>query len=150
MRSGRGNPLAPYVWYRKEQIPAYWAYAKRYELADRFFSAVYGPTGPEQLWSMSGSSAGFTSFESEKLPQSYGTGPPREYCDDPEERAYRFVRWRQARNPEVMAVEYESPRRLVNPRVLARRVAVREERSPVRDTPGADDRGGGVLAPVPR
>jgi phospholipase C len=66
---GRGNPLAPYVWYRKEQIPAYWAYAKRYELADRFFSAVYGPTGPEQLWSMSGSSAGFTSFESETPPR---------------------------------------------------------------------------------
>jgi phospholipase C len=113
---GRGDPLAPYVWYRRAQIPAYWAYARRYELADRFFSAVYGPTGPEQLWSMSGSSAGFTSFESEKPPQSYGTGPPREYCDDPAERAYRFVRWRKAHDPEVMDVEYETPRALVTPR----------------------------------
>jgi phospholipase C len=109
---GRGDPLSTYVWYAPEQIPAYWSYARRYELADRFFSAVYGPTGPEQLWSMAGSSAGFTTFESEKPPQSYGTGPPREYCDDPEERTFRFVRWRDARDPDVMDVEYESPRAL--------------------------------------
>ena len=110
---GRGDPLRPYVWYSEKQIPGYWTYARRYQLADRFFSAVYGPTGPEQLWSMAGSSAGFTTFESEKPPQSFGTGPPREYCDDPEERAYRFVRWRRAHDPEVMDVEYESPRALV-------------------------------------
>jgi phospholipase C len=113
---GRGDPLRPYVWYAREQIPAYWAYASRYELADRFFSAVYGPTGPEQLWSMAGSSAGFTSFESDQPPQSYGTGPPREYCDDPEERAFRFVRWRKVRDPEIMKVEYVSPRDLPTPR----------------------------------
>lgn len=109
---GRGDPYAPYVWYSPGQIPAYWSYAERYELADRFFSAVYGPTGPELMWSMAGSSAGFTSFESDKPPQSYGTGPPREYCDDPEERAFRFVRWRDARDPDVMEVEYETPRAL--------------------------------------
>jgi phospholipase C len=52
-----GSPpaLGAYVWYSKEQIPAYWAYASRYQLADRFFSAVYGPTGPEHLWSIAGS-----------------------------------------------------------------------------------------------
>jgi phospholipase C len=110
---GRGDPLRPYVWYSKAQIPAYWAYASRYELADRFFSAVYGPTGPEQLWSVAGSSAGFTSLESDIPPQSFGTGAPREYCDDPEERGYRFARWRQARDPEVMRVEYESPKDIV-------------------------------------
>ena len=109
---GRGDPMSPYVWYAKEQIPAYWAYASRYELADRFFSAVYGPTGPEQLWSMAGSSAGFTANESDEPPQSYGTGPPREYCDDPAERALRFVRWRRVRDPEIMDLEYESPRGL--------------------------------------
>jgi phospholipase C len=99
-------PLGAYVWYAKEQIPAYWAYAARYQLADRFFSAVYGPTGPEHLWSIAGSSAGFTTFETESPPQSYGTGLPREYCDDPEERVFRFANWRASRDPDVMAHEY--------------------------------------------
>lgn len=79
-------PLGAYVRYMKDQIPAYWRYATRYELADRFFSAVYGPTGPEQLWSIAGSSAGFTAMETARSPQSYGTGLPREYCDDRAER----------------------------------------------------------------
>jgi phospholipase C len=109
---GRGDPFRPYLWYSRKQIPALWAYASRYQLADRFFSAVYGPTGPEQLWSISGSSAGFTTFESDEPPQSYGTGRPREYCDDPLERGLRFVRWRQAHDPEIMTMEYESPREL--------------------------------------
>jgi phospholipase C len=113
---GRGDPLRPYVWFARKQIPSYWEYASRYELADRFFSAVYGPTGPEQLWSMAGSSAGFTTHESADPPQSNGSWPPREYCDDPAERAFRFVHWRQARDPEVMDVEYESPRDLRTPR----------------------------------
>jgi phospholipase C len=102
-------PLGAYVWYSKDQIPSYWAYARRYELADRFFSAVYGPTGPEHLWSIAGSSAGFTSIETPQLPQSYGTGEPREYCDDPAERMFRFRRWRDVRNPGVMGFEYAPP-----------------------------------------
>jgi phospholipase C len=102
-----------YVWYAQEQIPAYWAYARRYELADRFFSAVYGPTGPEHLWSIAGSSAGFTSIETPQLPQSYGTGEPREYCDDPAERMFRFHRWRDARNPDVMDFEYSPPLKML-------------------------------------
>jgi phospholipase C len=102
-------PLGAYVWYAENQIPAYWAYARRFELADRFFSAVYGPTGPEHLWSIAGSSAGFTSIETPQLPQSYGTGVPREYCDDPAERMFRFKRWRDTRNPDVMNFEYAPP-----------------------------------------
>ena len=39
-----------YVTYERADIPNYWAYAKRFVLADRFFSSVYGPTGIEHLW----------------------------------------------------------------------------------------------------
>jgi phospholipase C len=102
-------PLGAYVWYSKEQIPAYWAYAKRYQLADRFFTAVYGPTGPEHLWSIAGSSAGFTTFEAAQAPQSYGTGAQREYCDDPAERVLRFKDWRDDRATAVMDLEYRTP-----------------------------------------
>lgn len=99
-------PRGAYVWYTKDQLPAYWRYAQRYELADRFFSAVYGPTGPEHLWSVAGSGAGYTSLEIDAPPQSYGTGLPREYCDDPEERVFRFVDWRSNRQSDVMDLEY--------------------------------------------
>jgi phospholipase C len=102
--------LGAYIWYSKHQLPAYWRYASRYELADRFFSAVYGPTGPEHLWSIAGSSAGSVSLEFDTPPQSYGTGAPREYCDDPQERAFRFRRWRDDRDPDVMDLEYHAPR----------------------------------------
>jgi phospholipase C len=111
---GSVTPLGAYVWYSKDGIPNYWAYAKRYELADRFFSAVYGPTGPEHLWSIAGSSAGFTTFETaaghaDAPPQSYGTGLPREYCDDRAERVIRFKDWRNSRNPPLMELEYRRP-----------------------------------------
>jgi phospholipase C len=102
-------PFGAYVWYSRTQIPAYWKYASNYELADRFFSAMYGPTGPEHLWSIAGSSAGFTTMESDMAPQSYGTGAPREYCDDPTERVYRFERWRNERDPTIMDLEDHSP-----------------------------------------
>jgi phospholipase C len=102
-------PLGAYVWYAEDQLPAYWTYATRYELADRFFTAVYGPTGPEHLWSIAGSSAGFTTFEADIPPQSYGAGEPREYCDDPAERVLRFKGWRKTHNPEVMGLEYREP-----------------------------------------
>jgi phospholipase C len=105
-------PLGAYVWYSKEQLPAYWKYATRYELADRFFSAVYGPTGPEHLWSIAGSSAGFATFEAGESPQSYGTGEPREYCDDPAERVLRFKDWRNSRNPDVLDLEDRAPANL--------------------------------------
>jgi phospholipase C len=97
--------LGAYVWYTRSQIPAYWKYAERYELADRFFSPVYGPTVPEHLWSIAGSSAGFTAIETPFPPQSYGTGLPREFCDDPKELMFSFSRWRDDRDATVMNFE---------------------------------------------
>ena len=45
-----------YVTYERADIPNYWAYAKRFVLADRFFSSVYGPTGIEHLWTFASQS----------------------------------------------------------------------------------------------
>jgi len=81
------DPMRPYLQLKQSDIPNYWAYAKNYTLLDRFFSSVYGPTGPEQLWTVSGQTGGFV--EQERKGQ-YGTGEPREFCDDKKERAYAF------------------------------------------------------------
>jgi phospholipase C len=105
---GSKAPLGAYVWYAKQQLPAYWTYATRYQLADRFFSAVYGPTGP----SICGASPGrapFATFDDDQPPQSFGTGEPRECCDDPAERVLRFKDRRESRNPAVMELEYDAP-----------------------------------------
>ena len=82
-----GTKLEGYTQYSRNQIPNYWRYAQTFVLADHFFSSVYGPTGPEHLWTISGQSDHFVEQEREG---QYGTGPPREFCDDKKERAYAF------------------------------------------------------------
>ena len=86
-RLWNGRKLQSYIQYRQDQIPAYWAYAHHYTLADRFFSSVYGPTGIEHLWTFASQSDRFVDQE---LPGQWGTGEPREYCDDRIERAFSF------------------------------------------------------------
>ncbi|MFN2545064.1 MAG: phospholipase C [Actinomycetota bacterium] len=84
-----GTHLEGYVQYHREQIPAYWSYASHYQLADQFFSSVYGPTGPEHLWSIAGDSDGFVNHETG--PRQWGkNGVPREYCDDRSELEWSF------------------------------------------------------------
>jgi len=83
-----GTHLEGYVQYTKPQIPNYWAYAGHFELADHFFSSVYGPTGIEHLWSVAGDSDGFVNHET---PDQFGKDrTPRQYCDDPTEKAWAF------------------------------------------------------------
>jgi len=83
-----GHDLRSYVQYRPDQIPAYWEWAKRYTLQDRFFSSLYGPSGPEHLWTIAAQSDRFIDHEA---PATYGSNDiPREYCDDTEERAWSF------------------------------------------------------------
>ena len=94
--SPNGTNMHAYVQYRRPQIPNYWALAKRYTLADRFFSSVYGPTGVEHLWTVAAQSDRFVDHE---RPGQYGSGQPREYCDDPTERAFSF--------PKLTAVEQQ-------------------------------------------
>ncbi len=53
---GGGRDLTGYVQHSRETIPAYWAYADRFVLADRFFTSMYGPTFPEHLFTVAAQS----------------------------------------------------------------------------------------------
>ena len=84
-RLWNGTHLQSYVQYGPDQIPDYWAWAGRYTLDDRFYSSVYGPSGPEHLWTVAAQSDRFVDHEG---PGQFGLdGVPREYCDDAAERA---------------------------------------------------------------
>lgn len=74
-----------YNQYAREDIPNYWEYAERFALADRFFSSIYGPTGVEHLWIIAAQSDRFVDHQ---RPEQAGSGPPREHCDDKEERMW--------------------------------------------------------------
>jgi phospholipase C len=72
-------------------------------LDDRFFSSVYGPTGPEQLWTVSAQTDRFVEQEREG---QYGTnGVAREFCDDKTERAYSFKDLTPAQQNEAYALQ---------------------------------------------
>ncbi len=90
-----------YNQYRRSDIPAYWSYAQRYALADRFFSSVYGPTGIEHLWTFASQSDRFVDHE---RPGQFGTGR-REFCDDPRETAYSFPHMSRAQQERVYDLE---------------------------------------------
>ncbi len=45
-------------YYDSTDIPNYWAYARRFALADRFFSSFPGPTLPNHLFAVAAQSAG--------------------------------------------------------------------------------------------
>jgi phospholipase C len=86
-----GSHLESYVQFRPEQIPAYWAYAKDYVLADHFFSSTYGPTGIEHLFTVGATTDGFTDHERLLPPGQFGVdGIAREYCEDPTEWMWSF------------------------------------------------------------
>jgi phospholipase C len=53
---GGGRDLSGYVQHSRESLPAYWAYADRFVLADRFFTSTYGPTFPEHLFTVAAQS----------------------------------------------------------------------------------------------
>ncbi|MFM7718683.1 MAG: phospholipase C [Actinomycetota bacterium] len=90
-----------YIQYVEEDLPNYWAYARRFVLADRFFSSVYGPTGIEHLWTFAAQSDRFVDHE---RPGQFGTGQ-REFCDDPFETAYSFRRLSPEEEAEAFALE---------------------------------------------
>jgi len=47
-----------YAQYSERQIPTYWGYARTYVLADNFFSSVMGPSFPNHLFTIFGTSFG--------------------------------------------------------------------------------------------
>ncbi len=64
-------------------LPAYWAYADHYVLADHFFTSMFGPTFPEHLYTVAADSFGIVDNKSD-------TGGEASYCDDPAERVPHF------------------------------------------------------------
>ena len=47
-----------YTRYSEDQIPNYWALARRYVLADKFFTSVHGPSFPNHLFTIAAQSGG--------------------------------------------------------------------------------------------
>ncbi len=47
-----------YAQYSEQEIPTYWAYASAYVLADNFFTSVMGPSFPNHLFTIFGTSFG--------------------------------------------------------------------------------------------
>jgi phospholipase C len=83
------GPMAPYVQFRRADIPNYWKLAAHYLLGDAFFSSIYGPTGMEHLWTLASQTDRFVDQERDG---QEGTGDPRENCLDREELTYSFKR----------------------------------------------------------
>jgi phospholipase C len=81
---GDGSDLTGYTTCHRDQIPAYWAYADRFVLADHFFTSMYGPTYPEHLYTIAAQSNWLTDNKST-------TDHPGTYCDDPTEYSPRFA-----------------------------------------------------------
>ena len=80
---GSGQDLTGYVQHSRKTLPAYWAYADRFVLADHFFTSMYGPTFPEHLYTVAAQSYGIVDNKS----NADTTG---NYCDDPQEYTMRF------------------------------------------------------------
>jgi phospholipase C len=103
INGGKMNCFEPqgYNQYLEQDIPNYWAYARRFALADRFFSSIYGPTGIEHLWTFAAQSDRFTDHE---RPGQFATGQ-REFCDDPFEQMWSFQELTPAEEAEAFRLE---------------------------------------------
>ncbi len=78
-----GEDMSGYTEYSRDQLPAYWAYADRFVLADHFFTSMFGPTFPEHLYTVAAQSYGIVDNKTT-------TDHPGNYCDDPTEHTRRF------------------------------------------------------------
>ena len=78
-----GETMNGFTSFKRNGIPAYWAYADNFVLSDHTFSSMYGPTFPEHLYTVA-AHAGDVVGNKDPLGGEGG------YCDDPEELAPRF------------------------------------------------------------
>jgi phospholipase C len=78
-----GDDMTGYTQHSRETVPAYWAYADRFVLADMFFTSMYGPTFPEHLYTVAAQAHGIVDNKTT-------TDTPGNYCDDPSEITKRF------------------------------------------------------------
>jgi phospholipase C len=99
-----GKHLEGYVQFHEDAIPNYWAYARAFTLADRFFSSSYGPTAVEHYWIVASQSDRFVDNE-RPLDGQGGEEPIGEYCDDPLERAWSFPRLTEEEEAEIFRLE---------------------------------------------
>ena len=90
---------SPFTQYHRQDIPAYWRYARRFVLADRMFSSMYGPSWPEHAFTVAASAGRVVS---NKDPLQDGDSM---HCEDPTESFFRLPphpslrRWE--RNAEI-------------------------------------------------
>jgi phospholipase C len=56
-----GFGLDAYVRASEQEVPNYWAYARRFVLADHFFSSVHGPSLPNHLFTLAAQAEGVIS-----------------------------------------------------------------------------------------
>jgi phospholipase C len=78
-----GDDLTGYTQFSRKTLPAYWALADRFVLADHFFTSMYGPTFPEHLYTVAAQSYGIVDNKTT-------VNTPGNYCDDPTEHTRRF------------------------------------------------------------
>lgn len=55
-----GAAATPMGYYNATQVPGYWTLAHEFVLCDQYFASVLGPTLPNRLYAIAGSSAGIT------------------------------------------------------------------------------------------
>jgi phospholipase C len=104
----QGDGGATYVQYHEDQIPNYWAYARRYTLGDRFFSSSYGPTFIEHFWVLAASSNRYIENQRPLEGQAGNDGVVGGYCDDPTERIYAFPQLNAADTQSVYNLEEQA------------------------------------------
>ena len=78
-----GDDLTGYTQFSRQTLPAYWALADRFVLADHFFTSMYGPTFPEHLYTVAAQSYGIVDNKTT-------VDTPGNYCDDASEHTRRF------------------------------------------------------------
>src|SRR5918994_1516996 len=78
-----GEDMIGYTQHSRDTLPAYWAYADRFVLADQFFTSMYGPTFPEHLYTVAAQSYGIVDNKTT-------TNVEGNYCDDDTEITKRF------------------------------------------------------------
>jgi phospholipase C len=105
IRSAGPRGDQPYVQYRRDQIPNYWALAERFVLADRFFSSIYGPTWVEHLWIVAAQSDRMVDNERVPLGGGGDDGLIGGYCEDPTEWLYSFPKLSQAEERDIFDLE---------------------------------------------
>jgi phospholipase C len=78
-----GDDMMGYLQHSRDTLPAYWAYADRFVLADHFFTSMYGPTFPEHLYTVAAQSYGIVDNKTT-------TNVEGNYCNDDTEITKRF------------------------------------------------------------